>query len=151
MQHKRKTNHERFEEDRNKLAIGYRLSAIGYRLILASVCAFILQPAYAQKKPQTAPVKEAAKDIHSNSLNAPSIINIYKEIASQIDAVKDDPFDPQYSKKIKASIYEKYTGIRFFIPIGDDEGTQKLAGLSYRVDEQKINLYPESVTSTEAA
>ena len=32
MQHKRKTNHERFEEDRNKLAIGYRLSAIGYRL-----------------------------------------------------------------------------------------------------------------------
>ena len=34
MQHKRKTNHERFEEDRNKLAIGYRLSAIGYRLIL---------------------------------------------------------------------------------------------------------------------
>ena len=32
LHHKRKTNYERFEENRNKLAIGYRLSAIGYRL-----------------------------------------------------------------------------------------------------------------------
>ena len=44
MQHKRKTNHELFEEDRNKLAIGYRLSAIGYRLILGVlVSVFALQ------------------------------------------------------------------------------------------------------------
>ena len=34
MHHKRKKNHVPNEEDRNKLAIGYRLSAIGYRLIL---------------------------------------------------------------------------------------------------------------------
>jgi hypothetical protein len=109
---------------------------------LASVCAFILLPAYAQKKPQLAPAKEAVKDIHSNSLNAPSIINIAKEIESQINAVKDDPFDPKYSEKIKASIYEKYTGKLFFIPMGDGEGSQKLAGLNYQVSDQKINIYP---------
>ena len=145
MQHKRKTNHELFEEDRNKLAIGYRLSAIGYRLILGvllSVFAFILQPAYAQKKPQTVAVKESVKDIHSNSLNAPSIINVFKEIQSQVNAVKDDPFDPNGSKKIKALIYAKYTGKVFFIPMGDGEGSQKLAGLSYQVENRKINFYP---------
>jgi Protein of unknown function (DUF1566) len=52
---KRKTNYEPNEEDRNKLAIGYRLSAIGYRLsaigyrlilgVLVSICALQVQAA----------------------------------------------------------------------------------------------------------
>ena len=47
LHHKTKTNHERFEEDRNKLAIGYRLSAIGYRLILGVLVSVFASTAFA--------------------------------------------------------------------------------------------------------
>jgi hypothetical protein len=75
-------------------------------------------------------------------LNAPSIVNIFKEIVSQINAIKDDPFNPNGAERIKSSILEKYTGKIFFIPMGDGGGAQKLTHLFYNTEEAKITFYP---------